>query len=197
MTNSLSHKKPDKIKSQLGKIRENWNLLSAVAVLIITAIGKFLRPPPADTNIRSFLVFIVPLWVVMMLYFIFRWNKKKDAQMWLIVTLLSVIVICPCVIYYFHIERSWTAQYAGRKVITGSVYTERGEKYRKEHPDKSIKDIITDAAGKIEQIWTEDSINQRRTWMGIHYLFCGLLITTAMMAGTQIIYCMRESRHGH
>jgi hypothetical protein len=186
------------VKTFFGRIfRENWNLLAPAGGLVVSVVGSFLKPPPEEASFRPFLLFLVILWLAVGVYFLHGWRRPKDARLWLVVTLLSWVAVFSFVQLYFHLEKSWMSQYNGHPVIIGSEYTPKGQEHVSKYPDRSVERVIMDFIGDREMIWTRESLNQRRTWLGGLYLLCGMFITTAMTAAVQLIYCLRvPSRHG-
>jgi hypothetical protein len=189
----------DNAKSPLlDRLQENWNLLAPVAGWIVSIIGSFLNPPPTGTNFKAFLYVLIVLWTALMLFFLYRWRQGSDAHRWGIATFVSFVLVCISVVWYFHLENTWTASVGGRSIIVGKEYTDRARAWIENHPDLPVEELIADFGGEknVEMIWTKHSLDLRRTLMGALYLLCGTLLTTAVMAGTQLVYCVRRSGEG-
>jgi len=190
MGSTSPHEERGWLKDYFGRaFRENWNLLSLVTGLIVTAIGRFLDPPPADTNFGAFLKFLVILFLAIGVYFLHQWRRASDATLWLVVTLVSWVAVFASVMVYFSLESSWTVPYSGHRVVIGSSYTQTGQAFVSKHPDMALEDVVMHFAGDTERIWTRESLNTRRTSLGMLYLLCGMLSTTAMAAAVQLVYC--------
>jgi hypothetical protein len=191
--------KPNLPRDLLENLQQNWNLLSPVAGWIIGIIGGFLNPPPTNANYKGLLFVVVLLWTAGTLYFLRRWNRAADARRWALVTFLSLVTMVAAVAGYFHLESSWTARVDLDKRTTVGIdddLTEDGKNWKKKNPGQSDEEMIKYFGGKIEDIWRPDTRNRRATWMGVAYVLCGALTTTALGAGLQVVYCLGRSGGG-
>jgi hypothetical protein len=199
MADSPVPAKQDSAKNALlDRLQANWNVLSPVAGWIVSIIGRFLNPPPTGTNFKAFLYLLIVLWTALMWFFLSRWGRGRDARMWSIATFLSIVIVSIATVWYFHIEEAWTAQVGDRRIVVGSEYTDKASSWREKHPNLPDEELIADFGGEknVEMIWTRESLNRRSTAMGALYLLCGTLLTTAVMTGLQLVYCLRRSDEG-
>jgi hypothetical protein len=190
---------PNPLKDLLEKFKQNWNLLSPLAGWIIAIISGFLNPPPTNANYKGLLYVIVLLWTAGMLYFLRQWNRATDAWRWVVLTSLCLVAMVVAVPGYFHLESSWTAPIDLNKrasIGNDDDLTEYAKNWKQKYPEKSAKDLIDDFGGNIELIWKPDTRTRRATWMGVAYVLCGALITTALAAGLQVLYCLGPSGRG-
>jgi hypothetical protein len=68
---------------------------------------------------------------------------------------------------YRYLLLAWTCTYNGRPAVIGRQYTKHAMSYVDRHPGISRDMLIMDAAGKIEAVWTQESIDR-----------CGLVLAS-------------------
>jgi hypothetical protein len=81
------------------------------------------------------------------------------------------------------IQRRCTLQYDGRAVLIGTELTPLGQDYRRANPELPIEELLRDASGAAETVWTRQSINRCRVTMGsTYFLWLPLLIASLVSA---------------
>lgn len=70
------------------------------------------------------------------------------------------------------------ATYAGRPVIVGRDFTAAGAEYVRSHPGVGTDDLLLDAGGAVDRLWTPASIASCRLWAG----WAGLLAVPVFAA---------------
>jgi hypothetical protein len=93
-------------------------------------------------------------------------------------------------------QRACSARYANRAVVIGTEFTPLGAEYQRVNPDLSNDDLLFDAAGVPERIWTEGSIGRCSALMsGTYFLWIPFLVVcllaTAQAAPTTILAPVR------
>ena len=68
--------------------------------------------------------------------------------------------------------RTCTAEYDGRTIIVGTEWTTLGQRYIAGNPGLSNDDVLFDAAGVADRVWTPASIDRCRARISLTY-FCG------------------------
>jgi hypothetical protein len=80
-------------------------------------------------------------------------------------------------------DRVCTARYADTGVVIGTDLTSLGEAYRRENPDLSNDDLLFDAAGVPERIWTARSIGRCKALVsGTYFLWIPFLVVCLLAA---------------
>ncbi|MGE0812974.1 MAG: toll/interleukin-1 receptor domain-containing protein [Vicinamibacterales bacterium] len=74
------------------------------------------------------------------------------------------------------------AVYDGRPTLVGRAYTPAAADYVREHPGLGARDLLLDAGGVADRIWTPASIASCRFWVGWAGLFGVPLLATAVAA---------------
>src|SRR4029450_7179151 len=63
------------------------------------------------------------------------------------------------------IQRRCTLQYDGRAVLIGTELTDPGQRERGSKPQRPIEELLRDASGDTEIVWTRQSISRCRVTM--------------------------------
>ena len=82
-----------------------------------------------------------------------------------------------------YVQRACSGHYNDKSVVIGTQMMPLGATYKQQNPDLSADEILFDAAGVVERIWTRSSIGRCRTLLGTTY-FLGA-----------VPYCL-PARHG-
>jgi hypothetical protein len=81
------------------------------------------------------------------------------------------------------VQRRCTLQYDGRAVLIGTELTGLGHDYRRLYPEQPIEELLRDASGDAETVWTRQSINRCRVIMSsTYFLWLPLLIVSLVSA---------------
>jgi len=81
------------------------------------------------------------------------------------------------------IQRRCTLQYDGRAVLIGTELTQVGRDYRRLYPQQPMDELLRDAGGQTETVWTRQSINRCRVTMSwTYFLWLPLLIVSVVSA---------------
>jgi TIR domain len=81
------------------------------------------------------------------------------------------------------IQRRCTLQYDGRAVLIGTELTDLGQTYRRVNPQLPMDDLLRDAGGQTETVWTRQSISRCRVTMSwTYFLWLPLLIVSVVSA---------------
>lgn len=82
---------------------------------------------------------------------------------------IAIVFAAIAPVYYLSKYQELTVKYQSVMFICGTQYTIQGAAYVNKHPNISKRDLVFDFAGKITDIWTEDSINRDRLLLGVIY----------------------------
>jgi hypothetical protein len=184
----------DPIAGLLKRFKASFLLLAQTAVWIAATIATFLLPPPVGTSdqIRvwvRFAQFVITIMIGFALIGALRWKEKRHTLRWAGLSLSFLVLGATAFLAYQFLAMSWTAVYNLRPVVTGSVYTSWGKQYHEQHPDLSPADLLFHAGGKVEQIWTRDSLEQRQFILALFYVAAMPLFTICIMGLVQALQC--------
>ena len=186
--------RPD-LKKWLQQSRKSWLVLAQGSLWVGGILGGFLLPPPvgvlpSDEKIWLRLgQFIVAVVLGLIFFAVRRWNQPRHALKWCGVALLLLAVGLAAFFRYQQLTLAWTGLYAGDKVVIGSDYTPHGQSYAEQNPKISCEELISDFAGKTEEIWTHASISRRRLILAATFESCLPLFTICLIAVVQAVQC--------
>lgn len=110
---------------------------------------------------------------------------KPDTRQWVwtLVALVALVLGLGSFAAGGYAQRTCTASYSGRRVIVGTEPTELGAAYRAQNPDLSRDELLFDAAGVPDKLWTEASIGRCRLLLGAtHFLWIPFLSVSLIAA---------------
>lgn len=178
----------------LGRTTSVW-LAAAAAVLAAIAAGA--APPPpglADTERAAPSIFaalasaaIVALAILPFLFI----RGAARRRIWLTLAAAALGLGIAAYSAGGYAQRACTAHYAGKVVVIGTEWTTLGETYSRGNPGLSTDDLLFDAAGVPDRLWTRGSIDRCRTFIGTTYFLwipfliaCLIATVQAMPSGT-------------
>lgn len=179
----------------LQRTRKSWLALAQGAVWLGGILGGFLLPPPVGVSASDEKIwlrlgqFILAVVLGLVFFAARRWRLPRHALRWCAAALLFLVLAVAAFFRYQQLTLAWTGNYEGQKVVIGSAYTAQGASYTKNNPKISCDELISDAAGKTEDVWTLDSINRRRLLLAATYVSCLPLFTISLLAVVQAIQC--------
>ena len=180
----------------LQQARKNWGILIQGAVWVIGIIGTFLVPPPVGVSAGDEKIwlrlgqFIIAVVLGLVFFAAQRWNQKTHARWWCLLSLLFLLVSIGAFFQYQKLTYSWTGNYVGKRLVLGSVFTREGAAYTQKNPTISCDDLLFDFAGKVDDIWTRDSINHRRLVLAATYVSCMPMFTICLIGIVQALQCL-------
>lgn len=113
------------------------------------------------------------------------WATRARRRRWLIVAAAGVVLGALAFLAAARAEQACTARHDGRAVLIGHQLTPLGESYRKANPDLSVDDLVFDAAGNTEQVWTRASIDRCRLVVSGTYFLWWPLLAVSLLAAVQ------------
>jgi hypothetical protein len=179
----------------LQQTRKGWVVLAQGALWLGGILGGFLLPPPVGISAKDdkiwlrFGQFIVAVVLGLVFLAARRWTQPRHALRWGGVALLFLILSVAAFFRYQQLTLAWTANYAGDRLVIGSVFTSQGQSYSEKNPKISCDDLVFDFAGKTEEIWTRESLNRRRLILAATYVSCLPLFTVCLIAVVQAVQC--------
>ncbi len=183
------------LEKWLQQSRKSWLVLTQGTLWLCGIFGGFLLPPPVGILASDEKVwlrlgqFIVGVLVGLVFLATRRWKQPRHSLKWGASALLFLVFAVAAFFLYQQLTLGWTGIYAKERVVVGSVFTPQGNAYTKANPDVSRDALIDDFTGVTENIWTRESINQRRLILAATYVGCLPLFTICLMSVVQAIQC--------
>ena len=175
----------------LQSARKSWLTLTHGALWVCGIVGNFLLPPPVGVSAADEKIwlrlgqFIVAVVLGLEVLAARRWNLPRHSSRWGAVALLSLAMAVAAFFRYQQLTLSWTATYAGDRVVVGAEFSQQGLAYAQANPNISTDELIFNFAGKTGEIWTPESINRRRLVLAATYVSCLPLFTICLIATVQ------------
>ncbi|HVR37110.1 MAG TPA: hypothetical protein VMS21_14805 [Methylomirabilota bacterium] len=186
----------------LARSRKSWGLLAQAAVWVLGILGGFLLPPPAGVDagdgqsLLRLAQFVATIVIGLILIAGHRWRLRRHAGRWATLSGLLLLLGLFSILGYQHLAGTWTASYLDDRVVVGAEFTEQGARHAAAHPELSTSDLVFEFAGNTENIWTAESIRQRRLILAVLYLGNVPLFTVCLMAMVQALFCLQPRQKG-
>ena len=90
-------------------------------------------------------------------------------SIWIGAAVVSLVLGAAAYVTHSTMERTCTARYDGRVTMIGTAWTAAGESYAKSNPGLTNDDLLFDATGVADRLWTRASIDTCRVRMGATY----------------------------
>ncbi len=182
-------------------LAENWNRRIHQTVFWLMAAGAFLLPAPVgmtEPHQRPILIVVrlaVAALVGLMLLPLKLWSQRRHLRIWGAVAVLFSLLSIVSLVSYAELKQSWTVGYAGRQIVVGSVLTPHAASYHEANPGFTAAELLEDAAGDPQKVWTRESTEPRRLKLNALYLSCIPTFAIAVLALVQSLYCARRKDH--
>lgn len=176
--------------------RRQW-LWLACGAAAVAALAAALAPPPAglpgaERAARSTFAALASAAIVALStlpFIVMRGAARR--RIWLTLAVVALALGLGAFAAGGYAQRACTARYNGQTVVIGTERTPLGVEYSRKNPALSNEDLLFDAAGAAERVWTGASIGVCRTFIGTTYflwipclIVCLLATAQAMPGGT-------------
>ena len=176
---------------RLGAVRKQWQALAAAASVAIGTLTAVIHPPPVGdakgfVALASFLATGVSglTYVAMS-----RWSSQRYTAIWSIVAAIALLACVATDRYYDGLSDRYVSVYQNERTLTGDEYTPDGAAWVRQSGHTRVDDLVFDAAGVPDRIWTTASIQRLRLRMRAAYYGCVPAFAVAVLAVVQAVYC--------
>jgi TIR domain len=146
------------------------------AVIAAEAGGRWTFPALASAAIVTFA--ILPFIV---------WRSAAQPRIWVAVALAALMLGVGTFAMGGYALRACTARYADRSVIIGTDLTPLGAAYKQSNPELSSDELLFDAAGVPERIWTRRSIGRCSAFISSTYFLWIPFLVVCLLATAQAV----------
>jgi hypothetical protein len=188
------------LKNHLASLKSSWVILAQGSVFIATVVTGFIKPlaifnPVAGvTKVRALSVFVVAILTGLFFYLNSVWWRKKDTKKWAVITLVCLFLCVAGFLAFQNCTDTRTCEYSGDIYVIGTQLTAQAERHAALYPGISCKQLLMDFAGRVEDVWTDASINQSRLLLSFWYLVSFSLASICLLSLLQVIKCLTMSR---
>lgn len=182
-----------------GRHRRVW--LGGGAVLLAGTAAALVPQPPAIADAASgtpwaFAALASAAIVTLAILPFVVWRSAARPRVWVAMAVLSLALGLASFAAGGYAQRACTARYGDKPVVIGTDLTPLGGAYRRENPELSSDDLLFDAAGVPERIWTRSSIGRCMVFISSTYFLwvpflAVCLVATAQAVPTSILAPMR------
>lgn len=163
----------------------NRRTVLVVAGVSFAAIAAGLFPPPAaiagDAS-RGIAALASAALVAFATLPLLVWRSAARPALWVAIAIAALAGGIAAFLASASLSRSCTARYAGSAVVIGTELTPLAADYRRSNPGLSNDDLIFDAAGETERVWTPASIARCRAWIGGTYFLAIPFLVVCLLA---------------
>jgi predicted membrane channel-forming protein YqfA (hemolysin III family) len=180
--------------------QRTWASLTKSGVWIAAVIGGFLLPPPVgagqfgEANWTRLAQFVIVVVVGLILVFTSKYQSRKHAAGWALVAAGSIVIAVASLFAYLNFAEMWTTNYYGERLVVGTELTELGKDYETANKGVSTETRVEDFAGRVDTIWTRESIQSRRLTLGLAYLGTLPFFTLAILSVVQALNCAKKRK---
>ena len=172
-------------------LRRHWRVwLTFAAAAAAGSISSQISPPdaldvrdgdslPLVAALSSAALVSVPGLAVLLL------PSGRRRPGWMIVSAAALLVGAVATIGAERVQRTCTVAYGGRTIVAGTEYTPLALEDLRVHPDQSREQLIFDATGHAETVWTRDSVERCRTRLASTYFLPVPLFALCLLAAAQ------------
>ena len=164
--------------------------LVAVAGVLFAGIAAAVMPPPAalaEAGTRWGVAALVSAAIVAAGTLPFLvWRSAARPALWIALSAAALAAGVASIAVAGYAERTCTARYAGKSIVIGTELTPLGATYRQANPDLASDDLLFDAAGVPERIWTRSSIGRCRLFTGSYFLMIPFLVLCLLAAASAV-----------
>jgi TIR domain len=164
-----------------------WQYIAVTAAGIVLASVLPLSPALVSAETRQARLIIVAMTIAVATAC--RLLKIGRSVLWTAIAGVSALAAIGFLFVHVDAAAKCVATYDGRPVLIGREYTPVGADYVGKNPGLAASDLLLDAGGVADRIWTSSSISSCRFWTG----WGGLLAIPLFVAAL----CALISRRGY
>jgi hypothetical protein len=188
-----SHSLANVEDSSWSAIRKNWTVLTQIAAGVMTVVATIVAPPPTPVGtlgIRAFAGFVVAVLAGIFLPALRRFRKKEHTLFWAALGAILLLVTVVDYFWYFNLIDKRTETWHGHTIVCGTeLRPEIQNKYGSTIRKSLVRQLLDDAAGDPQLIWTDQSIRSSKDILCVSYLVMVPLIGGCILAASQIPMC--------
>jgi uncharacterized membrane protein YhaH (DUF805 family) len=179
-------------------IRKNWTTLAQVAAGVMTVVATIVAPPPTPVGtqgIRAFASFVVAILAGIFLLVLRRFRSRAHAAWWAAFAAILLVLTVVDYFWYTNLIDIRTETWHENIIVCGTeLRPEIQNKYGSTIRKSRVRELLDDAAGDPQLIWTDQSIRASKDILCVSYLVIVPLIGGCIMAASQIPTCRARPR---
>jgi hypothetical protein len=176
---------------RLPQVTRKWQALVSVAAIGVSSATATFRPPPVGDGpglialggllaaVTAGLVYVAML----------KFSTRRQLRAWVAVAAVGVVATVAAHYTYSAMWDSNVATYSDHHYVVGDELTPDGQAWVGKEGMKPPSELLFDAGGVPERIWTAQSIARAKAAMRALYYLAFPLTVVAMMATVQAVHC--------
>jgi hypothetical protein len=175
----------------LPQIARKWQALVSVAAIGVSSATATFRPPPVgDGPGLIALGGLLAAVTAGLVYVAMRkFSSRQQLGVWVAVAATAVVVTVAAHYTYSAMWDSHVATYRGDQYVVGADFTADGIAWVQKEGAKAPSELLFDAGGVPERIWTAESIARAKAVMRTLYYAAFPLTVVAIMGTVQAVHC--------
>jgi hypothetical protein len=168
----------------LTALSRSWRgLLVALATVAATVVAALAKPVSlTGTQPAIFAAFLSATLTATFLVPLLIDRHRRHATIALISAAVLLSLGAAAYLYSGSVQGRCIVKYNGRDVLVGTRMTALGTAFRTEHPEETAADLIDNARGDVELVWTRESIESCRARIASTYFLWIPLLTASLVS---------------
>lgn len=166
-------------------LRKHWVTLSSTAGFIVAIVGGFIEPVGTSDEERRLLQRFAPVAVALLVGIVFlvarRLSSSKFQMLWVAATIINVVLFVTAFFFYTNYVYTRTCEFDNNRMLIGTRYTPHTIKYLEANQGISCARLLDNFAGRPDDIWTAESINESRRFRDRSYFSVITLFALAFL----------------
>jgi hypothetical protein len=161
--------------------------LAVCAILLAGGAAALVPRPPAiaGTASSAFAALASAAIVTLAILPFLVWRSAARPRVWVGTAVLALALGLASFSASGYTQRACTARYGDKPIVVGTDLTELGAAYRRDNPELSSDDLLFDAAGVPERIWTRSSIGRCAVLLSSTYFLWVPFLAVCLVATAQ------------
>ena len=159
--------------------------LSSTAGFIVAIVGGFIEPVGTSDEERRLLQRFAPVAVALLVGIVFlvarRLSSSKFQMLWVAATIINVVLFVTAFFFYTNYVYTRTCEFDNNRMLIGTRYTPHTIKYLEANQGISCARLLDNFAGRPDDIWTAESINESRRFRDRSYFSVITLFALAFL----------------
>jgi hypothetical protein len=175
-----------------GAFRHRGRRWLAVAAVALAAAAAAVVPVPDaiagnGSPASAFAALASAAIVTLVILPFLVWPAAARPRVWVVVALCALAAGLAAFPVSGYAEATCTAGYGGRRIVIGTELTPLGAAYQRENPELSTDDLLFDAAGVPERVWTRSSITRCAVTVHATYFLWIPFLVICLVATAQAV----------
>jgi len=175
----------------LRDITKQWRLLATAASVGTSTAAAAIYPPPVG-DAKGFIAlgaFFATAVCGLVYVVMTRYSARRHTSIWTVVATVVILLSFGAIQLFASLSARYVGTYQGEKMMVGDEFTGNGAAWSEQSKHTSPDDLLFDAAGHAERIWTTASIQRAGLRIRELYFVCVSLLAVCVLTTVQAVFC--------